>query len=164
MNGSCLHVFTYSTLPPFGTNHTLYIRNALLSFISDLRATILSGSLPNVVQVFENFSALRIAMGAKKCQEDHLMLWLCTKMKSAISKLLVSFWWKRSSRGDSVELWLDSVMMADAWWCRSRIGLLSRVECSQVVFYHRTRSSRTMSASEWPLLHVSDVAISFKEI
>src|SRR6218665_3561640 len=29
----------------------------------------------------------------------------------------------RSSRGDSVVLRMQSVMMADVWWCRSRTGI-----------------------------------------
>jgi len=48
------------------------------------------------------------------------------QIKSAIARLLISVSGQnagRSSRGDSVMLLLQSVMMVDVWWHRSRIRI-----------------------------------------
>jgi len=69
----------------------------------------------NVMQISENFSAPTKATLRRADYSPALY-----QIQSAIAKLLVSVPGQnpgRSSRGDSVVLRLQSVMMADVWWC-----------------------------------------------
>jgi len=74
------------------------------------------------MKIFENISAPI----KSHVRETRLFIGAIYQIKSAKANLLVSFPGQnlgRTSQGDSVELWIQSVMRADVWWRRSRIRI-----------------------------------------